>query len=154
MLAVYLGFQNVPFSSAFTGMNKGVFRCPGWTKILNPTTNWYMEGGYGWSDTIGASQDSANYKRQNISQLKEQSETIVIADSTDIELTSDQWKYLSVTPPSWSATTPLFGNRHNNGANILWLDGHVKLHKFSEIATGKSNSYGIAASEYYFKVKK
>ncbi|MGC4047802.1 MAG: DUF1559 domain-containing protein [Armatimonas sp.] len=73
------------------------------------------------------------------------SETILLTDST--WQTPDAARqpvigYLLINPPRlWAGTTPLIGSsygfvwpRHQNKANVLWVDGHVKSSDMATIA--------------------
>ncbi len=149
-LAPYLGFPNVHPYNAFTGMDKKVFRCPGWSLDLG--SSWFYGGGYGWSHILGASQDNATRPRLNIGRLKELSETISIADSTSY--TSSGARYCAVFPPSFGGLTmpEKLGDRHRSGANIAWLDGHAQWWKWGVVMAGKVVP-GYTTSDYYFLPK-
>jgi len=152
-LAPYLGFKNVSLSGTFTGMNKGVFKCPLWNHDIVAETanayNIYLEGGYGWSQYLGGSDDNANWLRRNVGRLTALSETIVIADS--LSDSSTYYYYLTLQKPSWSPVNAI-GSRHSNGANVLWLDLHVKWDRWSFLVSGKPVS-GYTACDYYFVPK-
>ncbi len=152
-IAPYLGFTDVPFKNGFAGMNKGVFQCPFWKHDLvaeggNPL-NWMYEGGYGWSQYIGGSDDNPSWPRRNLGSLQALSETILIADS--LSDTTIYWYYLTLQPPSWNAVNAI-GNRHNNGANVLWADLHVECDRWSFLVSGKAVP-GFTTSDYYFMPK-
>lgn len=141
-ISPYLNYKDLPFESSFPGMNKGVFRCPLWSLDLGSL--WLYEGGYGWNQSIGYSDDTNS--RINTNRLKNLSETILIADSITDAGTS-YWKYVTLEPPSTS-TLSAAGTRHNNGSNVLWADIHVKWDKWSTLVTGKEGSIN-----YFYSAK-
>lgn len=149
-LAPHLGFSGTLLTSAFKGMNKGVFRCPLWNHDLSP---YEYEGGYGWNAGMGCADDDPGWPRRNSGRLKNLSETILIADSvSDVGAAGQLYAYLTLIPPSWGAPLKSIGNRHNQGANVLWADLHAQWSRWDFLVSGKVVP-GYNTIDYYFLAK-
>jgi len=148
-LAPYLGINTVAHSYYFVpALTAGVFKCPSWSAINHGGVTSY-DGGYGWNRFMGDHDASgSSYPRLKLHSLAGLSETIFIADATDLNVTGD-FNYISVQP---NVGARAIGNRHNQGANVLWGDMHVAWYSFKALTEGKAVS-GYSAAEYYF-VKK
>ena len=94
-------------------------------------------GGYGYNGTyLGRQGDWGTpqyYYPAKITQVKNTSETLSFGDSAGINANKELVQVYSITPPqsSWGAATPDMHFRHNNQANVSWVDGHVGSGKMS-----------------------
>lgn len=120
--------------------NNQVFRCPSanivrsvpiWGK--NPetgaTVRWYTDYGFNYIYLVTGSSD--NYSGVSLASIENPSQTIYMADSGAPTLET-------LEPPSryyrtWGGKGYL-DERHLDGINILWADGHVKWEKLSSIS--------------------
>lgn len=72
----------------------------------------------------GWGKDPTQRKRLNSIKGKSPSETVVTADTTDAEI-GNVAQSIAWEPFARNSSEEWVGNRHNNGANINWADGHV-----------------------------
>ncbi len=119
-----------------TNLNKGIepyvkntqcFICPSsdLTWRYGPNGAWTPCGSYGWS--LNATVDMPT-----LSKFTVVSETIILADSS----TGGTWMGY------YSGAIQNASNRHNEGGNVGYLDGHAKWMKHSEIiGTNAINNY-------------
>lgn len=110
--------------------------CPSFKKFVK---SWEGGGcgGYGYSDQyVGASQGGNFELPAKDSQVKNQSETIMLTDAALTYTTVENiQEYAFVTAPKWDYTLsggplvdsdyPSIHFRHNGKANVAWCDGHV-----------------------------
>lgn len=157
MLAPYVGvsaqvLQAAGYGGKFAGMDKGAFQCR--AAIAVPDPNYHHSGGYGWNPNIGLFFGDQQYKINN---LKALSDTIAVADSVEILNTpSDVSRCSRLASPSSVSSNNLLavGNRHNNGANVLWLDMHTANVSRAKLLGGRlSSGYSISYVDYYFVAK-
>ncbi len=155
-LAPYLGFKNVHPFNAFTGMTKGVFKCPSWNLKL---TNWTREGGIGWNAAIGITDDSTETSffpiRQKVSRLSKLSETVFFQDTSCCpeSVIDDKAYYAYIRTPTTRtlAATLAISDIHRGGMNTLWGDIHASWDSQKRMLAGASPSgYSGAASNYYY----
>ncbi len=125
---------------------KGAFKCL--SCRLKPSDAGYG-GGYGWNRFVGDCDDSAFYPRLKLHTLKELPETIFIADATDLNV-SGEFNYVSV---QYTTDGRAIGRRHQNGANVLWGDGHMEWAPYSKLIGGKDLG-GSVDADYYFATKR
>ena len=158
-LASYLGYSpdavNVNgYGGKFEGMNKGPFQCAAAMPISEPG-NFHHSGGYGWNKLIGLLPGNQQYK---INQLKKISDTIAIADSVDVAHVGTSYASCSqLAQPSTTGANSLLaiGNRHNDGANVLWLDLRVDWNSRNRILGGMlASGYPISYVDYFFYPKR
>ena len=135
-----------------------------WTKVhfsvpppcrsLNQATS-TTPGGYGWNKLIGLLPGNQQYK---INQLKKISDTIAIADSVDVAHVGTSYASCSqLAQPSTTGANSLLaiGNRHNDGANVLWLDLRVDWNSRNRILGGMlASGYPISYVDYFFYPKR
>ena len=159
-LAPYLGYpveivNANGYGGKFEGMDRGPFRCPGAVPIDEETGNFHHSGGYGWNKMVGLFLGNQQYK---INQLKKLSDTIAIADSVDVANVGTSYSSCSqlAQPLTAGANSLLIiGNRHNDGANVLWLDLHVDWNSRNRILGGMlASGYPISYVDYFFYPKR
>ena len=126
-----------------------VFGCDGFNGIgsaLAGTLKKYPGrfGGLGWNDNISYGISAAEIKRVSFKELKKQlSESALVGDTVDIS----QWDF-GTNHADYATLLPMrdsdvavpdrrISRRHNNGLNILWVDGHADWKKQSFMAAGK-----------------
>jgi prepilin-type processing-associated H-X9-DG protein/prepilin-type N-terminal cleavage/methylation domain-containing protein len=150
-LCPYLGMSNiVSYSSTDGRLAKGVFRCPSWQNKSEIASVPAYQSGYAWNVSLGYSSLS-NCPQRRISQVKSPSETVAMGDTTDWTHYG-VWDYVFLySPSSASAFSPnlSISNRHSNGLNYLWADGHV-----SWMSTAKAMLGANGSVNYYYKVDK
>lgn len=79
-------------------------------------------------------------KRLNCIKGKSPSQTVVTADTSDaVELGSDI-QSIAWEPTARDMRLEWVGNRHNNGININWADGHVSWMSHSALNYGKPDN--------------
>lgn len=104
---------------------------------------WYVH--YGYNTLLGAF--PAKFKR--LAQVKKPSETILLGDAArDLSTTGLGTGYYMIRPYN-GGMYGLLHDRHDGGANILWVDGHVTQEKkaLSFMPTDYTNGY-------YFRLSK
>ena len=158
-LAPYLGITILEYANTYAkGINvaalgRGVFRCPSWINgsgITIPDTEQSYFGGYGYN-WFG---NNANYGNMGMgylsvyvkpSSVKKPSELIATGDGSDMITSSMQNVALYR-----EAISPGVGDRHDNGINIGWADGHAGYMQKNALRQGKNVNTGWAASDYYY----
>jgi prepilin-type N-terminal cleavage/methylation domain-containing protein/prepilin-type processing-associated H-X9-DG protein len=118
----YLGINNEITDRE--GMASEKFFCPS-SKIVS-TVEW-RKAGIGYNSKLGKmfSSNTSNHTIVAINDVSKPNETVIFADTLD---DSTAWgqnfglKRPSETPPPGS-DYPI-GNRHSNGINLVWVDGH------------------------------
>lgn len=110
--------------SSYAGNNPEVFHC-----AADPNFAWNNEGlSYGYNyfgsdgyNGFGYRSDPPPFPSVRLSQIADPDRTMLVADSTfQIALTTD-----IIGHTATAAGIRPIGTRHNNGANVLWVDGHV-----------------------------
>jgi prepilin-type processing-associated H-X9-DG protein/prepilin-type N-terminal cleavage/methylation domain-containing protein len=150
-------FQLAPYVTKITTitakgeeLGKGAFLCPSWKneEQLNkvPDADPHKRGGYGWNwKFLGYRSKAAPTATQpnetKPNQIAKPSETIAIADTVDWGTVNQG---LALYPPSATYSgdpkpSPV-GNRHSNGINIVWIDGHVSNMSSNVLRAGRSDS--------------
>ena len=160
-LAPYAG---ITISAELESQNKpdpvvstGVFRCPAWRneKLPTPLTSANMQqgGGYGWNfGQQGEAYGLGTKVHVAPGSVYKPSETISIADSCD---TSSGGSNAALYHRD-NATNGEVGNRHDNGINCAWVDGHVSYLKRGEFLAGQPTTLGESWRRQYYllRVKK
>ena len=126
-----------------------VFGCDGFQGLSSACANELRVfpgrfGGLGWNDNISYGISAAEIKRVSFKELKKQlSESALVGDTVDIS----QWDF-GTNHADYATLLPMrdsdvavpdrrISRRHNNGLNILWVDGHADWKKQSFMAAGK-----------------
>ena len=122
----------------------GAFECP---SFKNATSDATYDGGYGWNyNYLGLSDVHATLKRIKIQQVEQPSNTIMFGD------TADNWggsNYFMVARLYGSISSNGIYSRHNQKANVAWIDGHVTTEQSNKLSNGTSTS----KDWYYLKEK-
>jgi len=124
----------------YTGDDK-VKRCPSksldWNNAANLTAyGWNYSGSSTAPPTTGDAGLGGNYLSEprggcaNVGTLQDPSNFIMLGDARDY---SPNWAAGGVGPPEWS--TQSVPERHGKGANIGFVDGHVKWHSRLELVS-------------------
>jgi prepilin-type N-terminal cleavage/methylation domain-containing protein/prepilin-type processing-associated H-X9-DG protein len=126
-----------------SALGSGIFRCPSWT--LKGIESW-NESGYGANATCTGNKDTipgwGSLDAIRLQELKEPSESILYADGSDYA-PSGTYQYSSIYPPSFG--TALVGNRHSNGINACWGDGHISWNARKILCAGLAGNI-----DYYY----
>lgn len=98
--------------------NREIFHCPAkraWQYSANGISYGYNYGylSYGWP----------TFRVVKFAQVEDPPRTILAGDSDDVVPSNDYVIYSTGTP---------LGTRHQNGCNILWVDGHVSYHRVDD----------------------
>ena len=126
-----------------------VFGCDGFRGLSSACANELRVfpgrfGGLGWNDNISYGISATEIKRTSYKDLKKQlSESALVGDTVDIS----QWDF-GTNHADYATLLPMrdsdvgfadrrVSRRHNNGLNILWVDGHADWKKQSFMAAGK-----------------
>lgn len=139
MLAPYHGIKNLSSSDVDARVERGVYSCPskgekncGW---LNYGDLGYY-GGYSWNWMyLGFLNQNYTYRNWvcvpfvNSGQLAQPSQTIMVQDTTDRYLPENGFINFYIYPDQSGKVV----NRHNNGSNVLWADGHVSWHTHKKL---------------------
>ena len=128
-------------------MGKGVFVCP--NEKTGITTS-YTKGGYGWNLKYvgwGMTTTWAAGAPKKLINADLPSESIIIGDGSDEESYAS-WQKNMLLSPSQDGINGI-GNRHFQGMNRLWLDGHASFGKASSIQSGRDGD-----SDYFYKLDK
>ncbi|MDD2710977.1 MAG: DUF1559 domain-containing protein [Verrucomicrobiae bacterium] len=120
------------------GIAKLFCACPSFNDSNWPPIN---SGGvtYGYNYWFLGRHDYGTFR--NISQIDQPSQIIAFADSDGDGLSSPPGasKYRVLKPPS---TVARFSIRHSNGGNVLFVDGHVEWHGYSDSVFHTSEHWG------------
>ena len=129
---------------------QGAFVCP-----INDTgyTN-HAAGGYAWNyvylgtNTGFTGGGTTHRLPQKLLFMQSAAETTNIGDTSDyFKGTGQYWKAIRYSPPSVDSNE--VGDRHFNGINRLWLDGHVSADRKAVVLAGKNGK-----SDYYHQKTK
>ena len=147
-LAPYVGF-----GSEFTTnedkakLATGPFRCPTFKveglemTVTLADNKRYQAGGYGWNWSYlgyyatGYNPTMDRTREVKPNRVKKPALTIAIADGIDRGITNTA-QICSLYYPDTTAPTPPIGDRHSNGINCLWVDGHVSYAANSFLMAG------------------
>ena len=155
-LAQYLGIELIATGWNDPKLGQGVFRCPLYTD--KPGLSAYDQSGYSWNLTqlgigYGHGNPGAGIEETiALSRVRIPAETIGIADTMDAVSPGIIWNWCMLLKPSQTASVPLgdpVGNRHHDGLNIWWLDGHAARMGRIELKAGK----GGQVDWYYLREK-
>ncbi len=134
---VYYVYPKGPYSNYYAG----IFRCP---KFNMPELAYYYQSGYGWNWQWMGYWANSNV---HISKVPKPSLTILIGDATDW-YTSD-FQTAALYFPSCATPVPSVGNRHNQGINLGWVDGHASWMSRKELCKGLNGDM-----DYYYRRQK
>ncbi len=120
----------------YTGQKSELFRCPSDRDFLwagRSTSNDSKSYGYNYygsngTDGFGLKSAPTASHSVKLSEVKDPSGTILVADSTPTTIANDIIVHGSLTVP--------IGNRHSGGANILWADCHASWSKKETVDDG------------------
>jgi len=122
--------------------NQEIFHCPsdedfGFDRtLLSYGFNWGGSDGLTTANGLGLGFGHASEPAIKITMIKNASSMIMIADS-HYDSTHLYCGYAisttAVRNVLGAGATSLAGVRHNEDANIVWVDGHVNRHRFNEI---------------------
>ena len=105
------------------------------TAVELPTTvSRYLYIHYGYNgDFIGSSTkiNGNLLPSAKLSSIKSPSSKIILADSYN---NGDRGGYNIASDATTTTATQLIHDRHSNGANILWVDGHVGHQKYARLS--------------------
>ena len=112
-------------------IGKGAFFCP----LVDNGLTGFRSGGYGWNRKylgwgLGAP-PATNSDPRRLNTVAQSNEVISMADSSDI---GTEHNKLSLFIPSEGIDK--IGDRHFDGINRTWLDGHVSQDKISKVMYG------------------
>jgi prepilin-type N-terminal cleavage/methylation domain-containing protein/prepilin-type processing-associated H-X9-DG protein len=98
-----------------------IYRCPTYKYFTEPASFNHFPYGY---NQYGLNKVSfpARWRSRTMSQIRSTTQCIMVADSTSRNGETDT-SYMTIHKTY--ANSP-YGNRHNNGLNILFVDGHVQ----------------------------
>jgi len=145
---------------------EGVIRsCPTFVNYMrhNPGANTFESscGGYGYNDRgVGSQAYVSGFNRSSVSQgmpsdrIKDPSRTVAFTDTAFpqpynnpqylIEYSfAEAYHFLSGNPPRESSaqSTPSIHFRHNEQANVVWVDGHVSAEELTTSAGPLSDKH-------------
>ncbi len=151
-LAQYMNIKDAPDRGAFFASDRGAFRCPDWTKDLG--ASFAFGGGYGWNRSVSGCDGHTITMRRNINRLKGLPDTALIGDSTTIQgpVLGDSGFAIIYPPSWWDGIGYCVGDRHKQGANILWGDMRGSWNLKSRLVSPPPMA-GYNATDYYFTVK-
>ncbi len=165
-LAPYLGLSGLETpTSATEGVNvrqlgRGPFGCPSWTNgsagFTIPQNKQSFFGGYGYnwgSGNISGVPQGLGYLGIYVkpNTVTKPAETLVTGDGADALTGETQGAVLYM-----NGSGPGIGDRHDNGINVSWVDGHASYMKKTELMRGKSSPSLSTANEYkyyYLRIK-
>ena len=136
-LAPYLGINSeFKTNEEKDRLAAGPFRCPTFKldgvdmTITVAAKDVHQTGGYGWNWSYlgyyatGYNPTMERTREVKPNRVKKPALTIAIADTTDRGITYIG-QMCSLYYPDVTAPIPPIGDRHANGINCLWVDGHV-----------------------------
>ena len=164
-LAPYLGLSGLEVPDSTTkGVNirqlgRGPFACPSWVNGVGftiPQNRQSFFGGYGYNwgggNKNGVTQGLGYlgvYAKPNT--VTKPTETLVTGDGADALTSDTQGAVLYM-----NNSGPGIGDRHDNGINVSWVDGHAGYMKKTELMRGKTSPLLSATDEYkyyYLRIK-
>lgn len=152
-IAPYIGLGNQITGDCTQAVwGKGIFYCPSRIRVERgkidntPISDGWI-GGYGWNFVYLGSAPCGlpGSPRAKAGRISKPSQTLMTADTADV------WTYYYVAralPPSAFGQKEI-GDRHNNGLNVLWADGHVGWMSKLLITMGKPGNI-----DWYYRVTK
>lgn len=136
---------------------ESIFGCRSWAGVPSEKSGWQTSepgiySGIGWNRWLcynpllppGSGSDRA----KKLSYFKRlQTETALVGDVPDgtLHVSTYQDNYTTIAYGD-ASTLARIANRHSNGANYLWVDGHASWKSYMEMRNGKNGS-----SDWYFK---
>ncbi len=159
-LAAYLLNATINDANAgnYPALGKGVFLCPAWSRdMLNanlltlgkkelPFSEFAKFGGYGYN---GFGCGNAIATPTKMSKVYKPSEVLAVGDGADRDLYSYDSTMLLDNEKRIYNHAPV-GDRHDNGINAVWLDGHASWEQRSKLMTGRPSAYLNVAYEYRY----
>jgi len=144
-ISQYLGL--LPSALGDTVLGEGVFHCPSWGKVAGMAAR---GGGYGWNYRYAGYHDFSDWEpRKRLNAFNKPSESILSGDTTDWWGTGGTWQMGYMYHPALNDPAypfPAVGNRHSNGINLQWADGHVAWMRQSILRAGRSGDV-----DWYYK---
>lgn len=122
----------------------GVFKCP--SSNIPQLTYAGCGGGYGWNNWYCGYMDShatESRRRQKLNSFSLPSKTAVCGDGTDLGSVSYESEYSRIYPYGCCSGV---GDRHSNGINLIWLDGHCEW--MSQLSLTQTLN---GSTHYYYK---
>lgn len=123
---------------------EGVFQCPSFDQ---PGTIMQF-GGYGWNQRFGYMENNYWFPRIRLTDVTEPSVSLYSGDSADW-WKSGLYDFMYLRYPSWKWMIPPVGNRHNDGINLIWADGHASWMSQSDLMLGDEGKIN-----YYYYSKR
>ena len=127
----------------------GVFRCP--SSQLTWDVSW-QNGGIGYNQAFGnRHHESIFVTKLKPHQIPVPTETAMFGDGTDdgSHVSANYGPTFGFYSPANNNYTDCVGNRHFNGINVIWGDGHGGRKSHSFMSAGKNGNPG-----YYYQVSK
>jgi len=142
LMAPYAGIKPASYSDA--KLASSIFLCPSWQ--TKPEAAPAEQGGYGFNySQLGYETTLSGYVPYvKLSEVVKPSLTIFSGDTPDWTFSGGTWDYLKLYRPSYCGVVNL-GNRHSNGINIAWADGHASWMARNVLALGLNGNV-----DYYF----
>ena len=115
--------------------------------LVCPSLSYYLGYGVNWRHVICyATEDSSLGKNVKLGSIEKPAETLVMVDSHNGTTGEGSSGYAAVYCPHCYSTPPYslvnwaVSSRHNEGANVMFLDGHSKWMKTSVIVSTGADS--------------
>ena len=140
----YMGSRGSSTDHNRAALGEGVFSCP---NSDSTATLAGLKGGYGYNPYLNYTQGLWGTERVTIESIETPAETVAIADTAKDSYFGLDWTHAWLIPPSWG--DEWVGTRHNNGLNLMWVDGHVSQEKQITVLAGKAG----VINHYWMRTK-
>ena len=125
-------------------LGEGAFLCPN----SNPdTTDLGMKGGYGYNPYLNYTTGFFGTERTTLSSITQPVDTIASVDTPEVAYFGLEWTLSWALWPSLGDS--VISSRHNNGLNLMWVDGHVSQQKSITVLAGIDGNVN-----YYWELSK
>ncbi len=160
-LAPYLGISILEKATSTTmgynveALGRGPFLCPSWVNgsggftISNTNQSFWGGYGYNWFGNSSGICQGLGYLSVYVKpgSVKKPSETVATGDSNDFITSAGQNAALY-----HNDVAPGIGDRHDNGINIGWADGHASYMKKTALQQGRGTDWA-GRNYYYLRLK-
>ncbi|HOV21631.1 MAG TPA: DUF1559 domain-containing protein [bacterium] len=125
---------------------KKLFICPSGEKERVISVGGVSGGpNYGYNSWVGRYGDvyqypsNSRYCPKKLNRVRKPERAFLIADANSTYNKSNNYQFLFISYVMFDAETPYFHYRHNNGANILYVDGHVEWNSKAKIESKRDD---------------
>ena len=120
-----------------------IFTCPSVPEQIKQSSIWSSGNGYNIMNMGYIPNDPYGRRYKRVDQVTSPGDTIVIGDTWD-DITLGLWTTIHLYEPGQAMGLESVGDRHMNGINVAYCDGHAKWH----------DRYYLLANPQLYKITK